>query len=37
MQEAETGKLGKEREVNERKIKDTKTFAIFGGIIKTCV
>lgn len=37
MQESETGKLGKEREENEKKIKKTKVFDIFGGIIKTVV
>lgn len=37
MQESETGKLGKEREENEKKIRKTKIFDIFGGIIKTSV
>jgi|JI8StandDraft_1071087.scaffolds.fasta_scaffold2031393_1 hypothetical protein len=37
MQETETGKLGKEREENEKKIRKTRIFDIFGGITKTCV
>ena len=37
MQEAETGKLGKERESNEAKIRASRTFGVFGGIMKTSV
>lgn len=37
MQEAETGKLGKEREENDKRIRKTRIFDIFGGIIKTSV
>jgi ubiquitin carboxyl-terminal hydrolase 36/42 len=37
MQEAETGKLGKEREANEAKIRGSRAFKVFGGVMKTCV
>lgn len=37
MQETETGKLGKVREENEKKIRKTQIFDIFGGIMKTSV
>lgn len=40
MQETETGKAGKEKdakEVLEGRIKASKVFGVFGGIMKTCV
>lgn len=37
MQESETGKAVKEREENERRIRRSKTFDIFGAEMKTVV
>ena len=37
MQEAETGKLGKEREKNELQIAKTLAFKVFGGRLRTFV
>lgn len=37
MQDSETGKLGKDREENEKKLKKTQVFDVFGGIVKTSV
>ena len=37
MQEAETGKLGKEQKKNEQVIAMSKTFRVFGGRMMNCV
>lgn len=37
MQDAETGKLGKDRDKNEARIKKTLTYKVFGGRLRTFV